>query len=65
MAAPRVLRAQEGGASKTPPVPTRQAKVERLFKAPARCSPSDLNGGACRESRCRPGASAPALFPPW
>ncbi len=30
----RMLRAQEGGASKTPPPPTRQAKVERLFKAP-------------------------------
>src|SRR3989441_5355026 len=33
MAAPAVARAQEGG-SKPPPVPTRQAKVERLFKAP-------------------------------
>jgi streptogramin lyase len=33
MAVPRELRAQDGGA-KTPPVPTRQAKVERLFKAP-------------------------------
>ena len=35
MATPRALRAQEGGnGNKTPPVPTRQAKVERLFKAP-------------------------------
>jgi len=34
IAAPRVSRAQEGGAGKTPPPPTRQAKVERLFKAP-------------------------------
>src|SRR3989449_6700450 len=33
MAAPAVARAQEGG-SKPPPIPTRQAKVERLFKAP-------------------------------
>ena len=33
MAVPRGLRAQDGGA-KTPPVPTRSAKVERLFKAP-------------------------------
>src|SRR5205807_3208072 len=30
-----LVRAQEGGtSSKTPPVPTRQGKVERLFKAP-------------------------------
>src|SRR6266536_1661429 len=34
LATPRAARAQEGGASKTPPPPTRQAKVERLFKAP-------------------------------
>ena len=32
---PRASRAQEGGTrGKTPPIPTRQAKVERLFKAP-------------------------------
>jgi streptogramin lyase len=34
-AGPRIARAQEGGApAKTPPPPTRQAAVERLFKAP-------------------------------
>src|SRR4051812_38698968 len=33
-AASRTLRAQEPGGSKTPSPPTRQAKVERLFKAP-------------------------------
>src|SRR5215208_6401248 len=33
MAIPKTLRAQDGGA-KTPSVPTRQAQVERLFKAP-------------------------------
>ncbi len=33
LAVPRALRAQDGGA-KTAPVPTRQASVERLFKAP-------------------------------
>jgi len=32
MAAPRVTRAQEGG--KPPQIPTRPARVERLFKAP-------------------------------
>ena len=32
---PFILRAQEGAASRKPaPVPTRQAKIERLFKAP-------------------------------
>src|SRR5262245_31093133 len=35
VAAQPVLRGQEGGtAAKTPPIPTRQARVERLFKAP-------------------------------
>src|SRR5438094_9440110 len=34
MSTSRIVRAQEGGAGKTPPPPTRQAKVERLFKAP-------------------------------
>jgi streptogramin lyase len=34
MAARTELCAQEGGGSKAPPVPTRQARVERLFKAP-------------------------------
>src|SRR4030095_9723573 len=35
IAAQPLLSAQEGGtAAKTPPIPTRQARVERLFKAP-------------------------------
>src|SRR5262245_20256385 len=35
VAAQPVLRGQEGGtAAKTPPIPTHQARVERLFKAP-------------------------------
>ena len=35
IAARPLLHAQQGGApAKTPPIPTRQAKVERLFKAP-------------------------------
>src|SRR6266851_5188083 len=35
MATAKLASAQEGNApAKTPPVPTRQAKVERLFKAP-------------------------------
>src|SRR5947207_3522649 len=34
IASPRSLRAQEGGSTKTVPAPTRQARVDRLFKAP-------------------------------
>src|SRR5262249_2000402 len=39
------IAAQEGEGSKTPPVPARQAKVERLFKAPD-AHPNALETGA-------------------